>query len=63
MAGKIEMYRDDAGQFRFRVKAKNGEVVASGESYPTKASLEQGVTAMLKAVSKAKIVDKTNRPR
>jgi len=32
MAGKFELYKDQAGQFRFRLKARNGEIVASGES-------------------------------
>ena len=33
MAGTFEVYEDKAGKFRFRLKAGNGEVVASGEAY------------------------------
>jgi uncharacterized protein len=33
MAGKYEVYKDASGGFRFRLKAANGEVVASSESY------------------------------
>ena len=35
MAGKFEVYKDRAGKFRFRLKASNGQVVATGEAYET----------------------------
>jgi uncharacterized protein YegP (UPF0339 family) len=31
MAGKFEVYKDRAGKFRFRLKASNGQVVATGD--------------------------------
>ena len=37
MAGKFEVYKDKAGEFRFRLKAGNGEVIATGEGYKSKA--------------------------
>jgi hypothetical protein len=33
MAGKFELYKDAAGKFRFRLKAANGEIIASSEAY------------------------------
>jgi uncharacterized protein YegP (UPF0339 family) len=33
MAGKFEVYKDRSGKFRFRLKASNGQVVATGEAY------------------------------
>ena len=34
MAGKFELYTDNAGKYRFRLKASNGRILAdSGESY------------------------------
>jgi uncharacterized protein YegP (UPF0339 family) len=33
--GKVEVYEDKAGKYRFRLKAGNGEVVATGEAYET----------------------------
>ena len=30
---KFELYRDDAGEWRWRLKAANGETIASGEGY------------------------------
>jgi uncharacterized protein len=35
MAGTFEVYTDKAGKFRFRLKASNGQVVATGEAYGT----------------------------
>ena len=42
MAGKFEVYTDKAGKFRFRLKAANGQVVATGEDYETKAAAIKG---------------------
>jgi uncharacterized protein len=37
---KIEIYRDDAKEWRWRLKATNGKIVAvSGEGYKNKASI------------------------
>jgi len=33
MAGKFELYMDKSGKFRFRLKASNGQVIATGEAY------------------------------
>ena len=38
MTGKFELYKDKSGEFRFRLKAGNGEVIAtSSESYGPRA--------------------------
>ena len=34
---KFEMYTDKAGEFRFRLKARNGEIIAVSEGYKAKA--------------------------
>ncbi|MCL2464061.1 MAG: DUF1508 domain-containing protein [Micrococcales bacterium] len=57
MAGKFEVYEDKAGKFRFRLKAGNGEIVASGEAYETKASAIKGCEAVQRAAADAKIVE------
>ena len=57
MAGKFEIYEDKAGQFRFRLKAGNGEVVATGESYPTRAGAQKGTEAVQRAAAGAAVVD------
>ena len=34
----FEIYKDKAGEFRFRIKATNGNVLAASEGYSAKAS-------------------------
>lgn len=48
MAGKFELYKDKAGEFRFRLKAGNGEVVGTSEGYKAKASAENGIASVMK---------------
>lgn len=33
---KFEMYKDNKNQYRWRLKASNGEIIAQGESYVNK---------------------------
>jgi len=48
MAGKFELYQDKAGEFRFRLKAGNGEIILVGEGYKQKASAENGIESVKK---------------
>ncbi len=59
MAAKFEIYKDQRGEFRFRLRGRNGEVVAQGESYPTKAHARRGVQAVQRAAADAEVVDLT----
>ncbi len=43
---KFEMYTDKAGEFRFRLKARNGEVIAASEGYKSKASCLNGIDSV-----------------
>lgn len=43
MAAKFEIYLDKAGQFRFRLKAANGQNILSSEGYRQRASAVNGV--------------------
>lgn len=45
---KFEVYLDKAGEFRFRLKAKNGEVIATGEGYKAKSSCLNGIESIRK---------------
>jgi uncharacterized protein YegP (UPF0339 family) len=58
MAGKYEVYKDKSGGFRFRLKASNGEVIASSQSYKTKASAMNGVESVRKNAA-SPVVDLT----
>lgn len=59
MAAKFEIYTDAKGEYRFRLKAGNGEVVAVGESYKTKSGVINGVDAVKRAAAEAEIDDQT----
>lgn len=59
MAAKFEIYKDGKGEYRFRLKAGNGEVVATGESYESKAGVIRGVDAVKRAAAEAEIDDTT----
>ncbi|MCO5787347.1 hypothetical protein DHB74_13355 [Pseudomonas sp. G11-1] len=46
MAGKFEVYQDKAGEYRFRLKASNGQNILASEGYKTKASCMNGVESV-----------------
>ena len=45
---KFEMYTDRAGTFRFRLKARNGEIIATSERYKVKHFCENGIESVRK---------------
>ena len=45
---KFEVYADKAGEFRFRLKAKNGQIIATGEGYKAKKSCLNGIESIRK---------------
>ena len=57
MAGKFEVYEDNAGKFSFRLKAINGEVVAVGEAYESKSAAIKGTAAVQRAADGASVVE------
>ncbi len=59
MAGKFEVYQDKKGEFRFRLKAGNGQVIATGEAYTTKKACLNGVESIRKNAPDAKLDDQT----
>ncbi len=56
-AGKFEVYEDKAHKFRFRLKAGNGEIVATGEAYESEPAAHKGTEAVQRAADGAAIVD------
>jgi len=48
MPGKFEVYKDKAGEFRFRLKAANGQNILSSEGYSGKSSCLNGVESVKK---------------
>ena len=53
---KFEMYQDKAGEFRFRLKARNGKVIAVSEGYKAKASCLSGIESVRKNAPDAQVV-------
>ena len=48
MAGKFEVYTDKAGEFRFRLKASNGQTILASEGYKAKAGCANGIESVKK---------------
>ncbi|WP_417607879.1 YegP family protein [Primorskyibacter flagellatus] len=46
MAGKFELYEDRAGEYRFRLKAGNGEIILTGEGYKQMANAKNGIASV-----------------
>ena len=59
MAAKFVVYRDKAKKFRFRLIAPNGEIIAVGEAYESKASCLNGIKSIQKNAPIAAIIDDT----
>ncbi len=53
---KFEVYKSKNG-YRWRLKAGNGEVVATGEEYTTKDGAIKGCEAVIRAATSAEIVE------
>ncbi len=54
---KFELYTDKAGEYRFRLKARNGEVIATSEGYKAKDSALNGIESVKKNAPEAEIVN------
>ena len=54
---KFEIYLDKAGEYRFRLKAKNGQVIATSEGYTSLDGCENGIESVKKNAPDAEIVE------
>ena len=52
---KFEMYTDKSGEYRFRLKARNGEIIATSEGYKAKASCLNGIESVKKNAPEAAV--------
>jgi uncharacterized protein YegP (UPF0339 family) len=60
VGGKFEVYRDKAGEYRWRLRAANNEVVAdSNEGYRTKRSCLHGIEVVKRIAAAAPINEPT----
>lgn len=53
---KFEVYTDKAGEFRFRLKATNGQIIAVSEGYKAIASCNNGIASVKKNAPDAEII-------
>ena len=53
---KFEVYQDKAGEFRFRLKARNGQIVAVGEGYKQLASCLNGIDSVKRNAPDAEVI-------
>ena len=53
---KFEIYKDNAGEFRFRLKAKNGEPILASEGYKAKDSCKNGIASVVKNAPEADVI-------
>lgn len=62
MAGKFEIYKDKAGEFRFRLKASNGQTILTSEGYKSKSSAENGIRSVTENAGLVSRYEKSTTP-
>ena len=53
---KFEVYNDKAGEFRFRLTAKNGQIIAVSEGYTSHENFINGIESVKKNAPDAEII-------
>lgn len=56
---KFEIFKATNGQFYFRLKAENGEIISTSEGYTSKQGAQNGIAAVRRCAPVAKLVDLT----
>jgi uncharacterized protein YegP (UPF0339 family) len=57
MAGTFELWVDKAGDYRFNLKAGNGQVIATSQGYASKANALNGIESIKKNAPDAPVVE------
>ncbi|GAA5202548.1 YegP family protein [Microbacterium jejuense] len=57
MAGKFELWVDKGGDWRFNLKASNGQVIASSQGYASKASALNGIESIKTNAPGAEVIE------
>jgi len=52
---KFELYQDKAGEYRFRLKARNGQIIAVSEGYTSRSGCENGIESVRKNAADATV--------
>ena len=53
----FEIYKDKVGEWRWRLKAANNEIIATSEGYKENTGCEDGIASVKKNAPIAKIVE------
>ena len=56
---RFEIYKDNAGNFRWRLRASNDEEIASGQGYESREGCMKGIKSVKYNAPRARIVDMT----
>ena len=62
MSAIFELFRDDAGYYRFHLKSASGEVIALSDTYPTRAGAEVAIESIRHTAATACVDDKSRMP-
>ncbi len=57
MSAKFVMYQDSKGEYRFRLKAANGEIIAVSQGYESKQGCLNGIESVKKNAGEADVVE------
>ena len=59
MAGKFVLKKGSSGKFHFNLHASNGQVIATSETYESKAAALNGIKSVQTNAPEAKVEDQT----
>ncbi len=62
MAGKFELYTDESGMHRFRLKASNGSVVVTGDAHESKEQCMKSIESIRKLAPYAQVQEQSTAP-
>ena len=51
---KFQLYQDKSGQFRFRLRSRNGKIIAVSDDYQTRSGCENGIRSVRENAPDAK---------
>ena len=54
----FEYYRNDSGQWRWRAKADNHEIIAHGEAYTSKAGVQHVISVIQREAAAAPVYER-----
>jgi uncharacterized protein YegP (UPF0339 family) len=55
---KFQIYQDAANKYRFRLRARNNEIILTGEAYESKQGCQNGIQAIKRYCPTARIQDR-----